>query len=46
VKLIKDYDCMIDYHSGKANIVADTLSRKGKLVVNDMEVKGKKVYLN
>ena len=26
--LIKDYDCMIDYHSRKANVVADALSRK------------------
>ena len=28
MKLIKDYDCMIDYHLGKANVVADALSRK------------------
>jgi hypothetical protein len=26
--LIKDYDIGINYHSGKANVVADTLSRK------------------
>ena len=26
--MIKDYDCTIDYHSGKANKVADALSRK------------------
>ena len=45
MKLIKDYDCVIDYHPGKANIVADALSRKGKVVVNDMEVKGKKGIL-
>ena len=25
---IKDYDCMIDYHLGKANVVVDALSRK------------------
>ena len=25
---IKDYDCVIDYQSGKANVVADALSRK------------------
>ena len=28
MELIKDYDCMIDYHPEKANIVADALSRK------------------
>ncbi|XP_042490733.1 probable pectinesterase 29 [Macadamia integrifolia] len=26
--LMKDYDCTIDYHSGKANVVADALSQK------------------
>ena len=28
IELIKDNDCVIDYHPGKANVVADTLSRK------------------
>ena len=28
MKLLKDYDCSILYHPGKANVVADTLSRK------------------
>jgi hypothetical protein len=28
LKLIKDYDCEINYHLGKANIVGDALSRK------------------
>ena len=28
MKLIKDYDCVIDYHPEKANVVADALSRK------------------
>ena len=37
VELIKDYDCIIDYHPGKANVVADALSRKGKAVMGDIE---------
>ena len=28
MELIKDYDCVIDCHLGKANVVADALSRK------------------
>jgi hypothetical protein len=28
LELIKDYDCEINYHLRKANVVADTLSRK------------------
>ena len=28
MELIKDYDYVIDYHWGKANVVADALSRK------------------
>ena len=39
VELIKDYDCVIDYHPGKANVAAEALSRKGKAVMNDMEIK-------
>ena len=27
MELIKDYDCMIDYHPEKANVVVDALSR-------------------
>ena len=28
MELIKDYDCVIDYHLVKAHVVADALSRK------------------
>lgn len=35
LELLKDYDLIINYHLGKANVVADALSRKliGNLVV-------------
>ena len=28
LELFKDYDCIVDYHPGKVNVVADALSRK------------------
>ena len=28
LELFKDYNCIIDYHPGKANVVANALSRK------------------
>ena len=28
MELINDYDCVVDYHPGKGNVVADALSRK------------------
>jgi len=42
VDLIKDYDCVIYYHPGRANMVAVALSRKSKLLViepNDCDEK-------
>jgi hypothetical protein len=42
LELIKDYDLGINYHPGKANVVADTLSRRSQvsqLVVNSMPFK-------
>nr|GFD50035.1 retrotransposon protein, putative, Ty3-gypsy subclass [Tanacetum cinerariifolium] len=32
LELLKDYDTNIQYHSGKANVVADTLSRKSGMI--------------
>ncbi|GKF72345.1 hypothetical protein Tco_0208459, partial [Tanacetum coccineum] len=31
IKLLNDYECEIKYHLGKANVVADALSRKERL---------------
>jgi hypothetical protein len=42
LELIKDYDLGVNYHPGKANVVADTLSRRShvsQLVVNSMSFK-------
>ena len=41
VELIKDYECTIEYHSGKANVVADALSRKSTSSISHL----KAVYL-
>nr|GFC40632.1 putative reverse transcriptase domain-containing protein [Tanacetum cinerariifolium] len=32
LELLKDYDTNIQYHPGKANVVADTLSRKSGMI--------------
>ena len=39
LELFKDYDCIIDYHPGKANVVGDALSRKmiSTLVLKDYD---------
>ncbi|KAL8149204.1 hypothetical protein AgCh_006276 [Apium graveolens] len=36
LELIKDYDCSINYHPGKANVAADALSKKERL--NEIKV--------
>ena len=35
-ELVKDYDCEILCHPGKANVVADALSRRGPGQVNSL----------
>jgi len=42
VELIKNYDCVIDYHLGRANVVANALSRKVKIVDAQWRIEMKK----
>ena len=39
IELLKDYDCTIHYHPGKANVVADALSRKSTSFMASLVVK-------
>nr|GEW50493.1 putative reverse transcriptase domain-containing protein [Tanacetum cinerariifolium] len=43
IELFSDYDCKIRYHPGKANVVADTLSRKE--IVNPKRVRAMNMIL-
>ncbi|KAI3819010.1 hypothetical protein L1987_12832 [Smallanthus sonchifolius] len=38
VKLLNDYDCEIRYHPGKANVVADALSRKERIMLHSVRI--------
>ena len=33
MELIKDYECVIHYHPGRANVVADALSQKSSSIL-------------
>ncbi|KAL5810818.1 hypothetical protein ACOSQ3_027555 [Xanthoceras sorbifolium] len=39
MELIKYYDCVIEYHLGKANVVADALSRKSLCALRAMNAR-------
>ena len=56
LELIKDYDCSINYHPGKANVIADALSRKSssfsatllttqKEIIKDLERMGIEIVM-
>ena len=38
VELFKDYECTIEYHTGKPNVVADALSRKSTGSISHLKV--------
>ncbi|KAI3797432.1 hypothetical protein L1987_32689 [Smallanthus sonchifolius] len=38
VELLNDYDCEICYHPGKANVVADALSRKEHVMLHSVKI--------
>ena len=40
LELLKDYDCDILYHLGKANVVADALSRKSSGSLAQISIEG------
>ncbi|GKB40006.1 putative reverse transcriptase domain-containing protein [Tanacetum coccineum] len=43
IQLFSDYDCEIYYHLGKANVVADTLSRKERVKLKQVRAMSMKI---
>ncbi|KAJ8771584.1 hypothetical protein K2173_026761 [Erythroxylum novogranatense] len=43
IELLKDYDCQILYHPGKANVVADALSRKSMGSLHHVSIQKKEL---
>ena len=39
MELIKDYDFTLEYHPGKANVVADALSRKPQDIITSLLIR-------
>ena len=44
IELLKDYDCRILYHPGKANVVVDALSRKSYGSVSTLRLKQTQLF--
>ena len=44
LELLKDYDCSILYHPGKANVVADALSRKSAGSLAHISAQKRSIY--
>ncbi|GJS39181.1 putative reverse transcriptase domain-containing protein [Tanacetum coccineum] len=46
IELFSDYDCKIRYHPGKANVVADALSRKERLKPRRAQAMSMKIHFS
>ncbi|GKG42220.1 hypothetical protein Tco_0476518 [Tanacetum coccineum] len=46
IELFNDYDCEIRYHPGKANVVADALTRKERLKPIRTQAMGMTIHSN